>query len=80
VQIHTRRTISEVHVNVISSDIRSHGDDGDVRSNLSYKDSCGNTVQVRHDDIHQNQIELIVACVNLIHGFKSVALDGISNV
>ena len=67
-------TISEVHINIVGPNIRRHSNDGKIWAYFLYTDSCGNSVQVGHNDIHQNQVELGGAMVDLVHGFKSVAL------
>jgi len=46
--------------------------------NFSYTYSCRDSIQVWHDDIHKDEVELISASINFINGFKSVTLDQVS--
>lgn len=66
-------TISEIHVNVVGTNVRSHGNNWDVRSLFADTDGCRYTIQVRHDDIHKDEIELRVT-VDLVDRFQTVAL------
>lgn len=76
-----RLTMLEIHRNVVAADIRRHGNDGRVVK-LSDEVSCGNAVQVWHDDIHEDKV-VLRACVQLVHSFKPIqcaidmALEGV---
>lgn len=74
-----RLTMLEVHANVIASNIGCHGDDGSGLIELSHKMSRGNSVEVRHDNVHQYEIILCTG-VELIDSFKSVHLIRVSCV
>lgn len=45
----------EIKLNVVTPDIRCHGDNRRPIK-LANKMTCRNTVQIRHNDIHQNQV------------------------
>lgn len=45
----------EVELNIITTDVRCHGNDRRAVE-LADEMTGGYTVQVRHDDIHENQI------------------------
>lgn len=66
------RTVMEIELNVITSDVGGHGDD---RSSVELADqvACGHPVQIGHDDIHQDQIVFRTA-LHLVHGFQAVKL------
>lgn len=67
-------TISEIHVNIIRSDIRRHGNNGNVRAYLADANSCRNAIKMRHDDIHQYQIKLVSSTIDFVHSFQTVSL------
>lgn len=62
----------EIELNVITSDVGGHGDD---RSSVELADevACRHTVQIGHDDIHQNQV-VFRTTLHLVHGFQAVKL------
>lgn len=46
-------TMLEIELDVVASDVRGHGDDrGAIK--LANEMACRYTVQIRHNDIHQN--------------------------
>jgi hypothetical protein len=65
-------TMLEVHRNVVASDVRCHGYNGRVVE-LTDQMSCRNAVQVRHDNVHENQV-VFPATVHLVDSFQSVQL------
>lgn len=68
-KLNKKLTVSEVHIDVISSYIGSHSDDWYIWSYFPYADSSRYTIQVWHDDIHQNKVKLAGAMVDLIYSF-----------
>jgi uncharacterized UPF0146 family protein len=62
----------EVELNIITTDVRCHGDD---RSAVELADEMagGYTVQVRHDDIHENQI-IFRTALYLVYSLQTVEL------
>jgi hypothetical protein len=60
-------TISEIHVYVLRSDIGGHGNDRNGRVDLSDARGGGYSVKVRHDDIHENQVEGVWPVVYLVN-------------
>ena len=62
----------EVKLDVITPDIRCHGDDrGAIK--LADKMAGRNAVQVRHDDIHENQV-VFRAVLDFVHSLESIKL------
>lgn len=43
---------------VFGANIRGHGDNRDVGVNLANQLCCGHTIHLRHDDIHEDEIEM----------------------
>lgn len=65
-------TMVEVKLNVITPDIRCHGDDrGAIK--LADKMAGRNAVQVGHDDIHKNQV-VLGAVLDFVHSLESIEL------
>ena len=52
-------TMFEITVNLIRSDIRRHSDDGDGRAVLSDVHGGRDTIQLRHDDVHEDHVKVI---------------------
>lgn len=63
----------EVKLNVAAPDVRCHGND---RSGISPSNDAASryTIQIRHDDIHQDQIKLL-AFRQFVHCLQSVELQ-----
>jgi len=68
----------EVHRDIVASDVRCHGD---YRRGVELSDQVAsrNSIQVRHDDVHQHQI-VFRASVHLVHSFQTVKLLRVSTV
>ena len=64
----------EIKLDVIASNIRGHGDDRRAVK-LTDKMACRYTVQIRHDDIHQNEI-VFGTTLDFIHSLQAVKLLG----
>ena len=60
----TTPTVLEIHGNIVTADIRSHGNDWGIIK-LSNQMTRGDPVEVGHDDIHQDHI-IFGACVHLV--------------
>jgi hypothetical protein len=67
-------TISKVHINVVGSYVRCHGNDWNSWPYFSNANSGGYTIEVRHNNIHKNKVKLIGAVIDLVHGFKTIPL------
>lgn len=62
--------VLEIHLDVIAPDVGCHGDDRRPVE-LPYQVASGNTVQVRHDDVHQDHI-ILDPFLDFIHSFQPV--------
>lgn len=62
----------EIHCNVVTTDVRGHGDDRCVVE-LSDQMASRNTVKVGHDDVHQHKI-VFCAGVHLVDCFQAIKL------
>ena len=62
----------EVHCDVVTSNVRSHGNDWGL-IHLTNQMTRGHTIKVWHDDIHKNKI-ISGALIDLVHSFQSVKL------
>jgi hypothetical protein len=51
-------TPGEISVDILATNIRGHGDDGNLRVHSSDECRCGDTIHRGHDDIHENKIKL----------------------
>jgi hypothetical protein len=71
-------TISKVHINIVRSYVRSHGNDWNSGPDFSNANSGRDTIEVRHNYIHKNKVKLVGAVINLVHGFKAVPLLNVS--
>jgi hypothetical protein len=61
-------TMLKVHGNVVAADVGGHGDDGCGVVELSDK-MCGrNTVEIGHDNVHEDEI-VLCSRVQLVHRF-----------
>lgn len=66
----------EVHGNIIAANVRSHGNNR--RSvELPNQMARGDTVEVRHNDVHENQI-VFRSSIHFIDCFKTVKLGQVS--
>lgn len=63
----------EIHLNVVASDIRGHGDNW-CTIKLSDQMTSRHPVQIRHDNIHQNHI-ILHTFLNFVHSFKTIQLE-----
>jgi hypothetical protein len=68
--------MSEVHFYVVAADVRRHCDDR-RRAELPDQMACRDTIEIGHDDIHEDQI-VLRAGLDLIHSFQTVKLRHIS--
>lgn len=66
----------EIHGNIVTSDVRCHGNDW-RRVELSNKVASRNAVEVRHDYVHKHKI-VLAAGVHLVDSFQSIKLDLVS--
>lgn len=66
----------EVQLDIVTSNIGGHGNDG---SSVELADEMTgrHTIQVRHYDIHQDQI-VLGTTLNLVHCFQAIKLKHIS--
>lgn len=66
-------TMLEVELNVITTDVGGHGDD---RGTVELADQMAGryTIQVRHDDVHKNQI-VFRTTLHLVYSLQTVELD-----
>lgn len=71
-----RLTVLEVHGDVVAADVRGHGDDRGVVK-LPDEVSRRHTIQVRHDNVHENEI-VFRSGVDLVHSFQPVQLQFVS--
>lgn len=71
-------TISEVHINIVCPDVGSHSNDRYPRCDLADADSCGYSIQVRHNNVHKDKIERVWCGIHLVNGFESVSLQHVS--
>lgn len=67
----------EVKLDIITSDIRGHGDNRSPVE-LSDKVASRDTIQIGHDDIHKDEIVLL-AILDLVHGLQTIQLLAISS-
>lgn len=58
-------TVLEVKLNVVTSNIRGHGDDR-CTVELTNKVASRYTIQMRHNDIHQNEI-VFLPILDFVH-------------
>lgn len=65
-------TVVEVHLNVVTSDVGSHGHNGSAVK-LSDQMAGRDTIHIGHDDIHQDQIVLDFF-LDLVHRLDAVKL------
>jgi hypothetical protein len=65
--------VLEVELNIIASDVGGHGNDG---SSVELADQMTgrHAVQVRHNDIHQDQI-VLGTTLHLVHCFQAIELN-----
>jgi len=70
------RTMMEIHGDVIASNIRGHCNDRS-RIKLTYQVAGGYSIQIRHDDIHQNQV-VFGSSIHFVDGFQPIQLQKIS--
>lgn len=66
----------EVHRNVVASDVRGHGDDRSIVE-LSDEMRGGDTIKVRHDNVHQDEV-VFGSSVDFVHRFQPVQLNLVS--
>lgn len=72
-------TMLEIKLDVVASDVRGHGDDRRAIK-LANEMACRYTVQIRHNDVHQNQI-VFGAALDFVHSLQAVKLlENISNL
>ena len=64
----------EIRRDILLPNIGCHGDDGNVLSMNTNHCCRGHAVQVRHDDVHEDQVIAVAILVDLIHGFESIFL------
>lgn len=70
-------TMLEVKLDIITPDIGGHGDNrGPVE--LADEVASRDTIQIRHDYIHQDEIVLL-AILNLVDGLQTIQLLAISS-
>lgn len=62
----------EVELNIVASDVRGHRDDR-CAIKLADEMTSGYTIEIRHDDIHQNEI-ILRARLHFVDGFQAVEL------
>ena len=67
-----RLTVLKVHLNVVATNVRSHCDNG-CPVELTYKVTCGYTVEIWHDYIHQDEI-VFHTLLHLVDGFQTIQL------
>jgi hypothetical protein len=65
--VFAKLTVLEVHRNVVTSNVGGHCDNGRVVE-LADEVSRRNTIQVRHNDVHENQV-ILCPVVHFINGF-----------
>ena len=68
--------MSEVHFDIIASDIRCHSNDW-RRAELSYQVACGDTIEVWHNDVHKHEI-VLCAGLYFVDSFQAVELEVVS--
>jgi hypothetical protein len=73
-----RLTISEIHINIVGSYVRCHGNDWNSWPYFSNANSGRDAVEVRHNNIHKNKVKLVGATINLVHRFKTIPLLKVS--
>lgn len=54
----SKLTPVEVVADVFGADIRGHGDNRNVGVNFTDELCCGYTIHLRHDDVHEDEIEM----------------------
>lgn len=69
-----RRTMLIVELNVITANIRGHGDNWSFRVELTDQMTGRHTIQVGHDDIHQNKI-ILGSTLHLVHSLQPIELE-----
>lgn len=67
-------TKPKVGLDVLLPDIRSHGDNGDLRGDHPDHGCSRHAVKVGHDYIHEYEIEALRVLVHFFHSFETVAL------
>lgn len=65
-------TMLEIKLDVVASDVRGHGDDR-CAIKLANEMACRYTVQIRHNDIHQNQI-VFGTTLDFVYSLQAVKL------
>lgn len=71
-------TMLEVHLNIVRSDVRCHGNNGGTVK-LPYQVTSRYTVQIRHYNVHQDHI-ILDPFLNLVHSFQTVKLVELAKV
>jgi hypothetical protein len=59
-------TVSEVHVNIVRSDVGSHGNNWGIWQDFADANRSGNSVEIGHYDVHENQIVRMRTCASLV--------------
>lgn len=70
----SRLTPVEVHVQILLINVGSHGNNRDSRVNFSNHGSGRHTIQLWHDNIHEDQVKPVGVGVNLVNSFKTITL------
>lgn len=65
----------EIRLNVFLPDVGCHGNDGDARRDHANHGCRRHAVELRHDDVHKDEVEPVRLVVNLVDGFESVFLQ-----
>jgi hypothetical protein len=71
----------KVTVDLVGSDVRRHSDNRDSRAVLSDVHGGRDTIQLRHDDVHEDHVEMITgyACDATVC-IRSVLLSIVSSI
>lgn len=67
IQNEGEHTMLEIELNIVTSDIRGHSNDGSPVK-LTDQMTGRNTVQIRHNDIHENEV-VLRPVLDFIHRF-----------
>lgn len=62
-------TPMEIHLKILLIDIRRHGNDRRIRLHLADHSRCRDAIKLGHDNIHENQIIVVMLGVDFIHSF-----------
>ncbi len=75
------RTMFEISIDFVRTNIRSHGNNRGRRALLSYIHAGRDTIELRHDNVHENQVKVLSPHgVHSIISLSTIRLKSVSNL